>query len=64
MSSKRIIELDVARAFAMLYIVGFWHLKDYLYPNIKEILTFKGSSDITNIMLGSFMFISGILLSK
>lgn len=64
MSSKRIIELDVARAFAMLYIVGFWHLKDYLFPNIKEILTFKGSSDITNIMLGSFMFISGILLSK
>lgn len=64
MDNKRIVYIDVARALAMFYIIGFWHLKDYLSPDIKEALTFKGSNDITNIMLGAFMFISGILLSK
>ena len=33
-------------------------------PDIRDVLTFKGSNDITNIMLGTFMFISGMLLSK
>lgn len=64
MDNKRIVYIDIARALAMLYIIGFWHLKDYLSPDIKEALTFKGSNDITNIMLGAFMFISGTLLSK
>lgn len=64
MDNKRIVYIDIARALAMLYIIGFWHLKDYLSPDIKEALTFKGSNDITNIMLGAFMFISGMLLSR
>jgi surface polysaccharide O-acyltransferase-like enzyme len=64
MDNKRIVYIDIARALAMLYIIGFWHLKDYLSPDLKETVTFKGSNDITNIMLGAFMFISGTLLSK
>lgn len=64
MDKKRIVYIDIVRALAMLYIVGFWHLKDYLSPELNTALTFRGSSDFTNIMLGTFMFISGMLLSK
>ena len=63
--SHRIAFFDIARAIAVLWIVGYWHLRvycgsDYINPHIS----FNGDSYITNVILGLFMFISGILISK
>ena len=64
-ANERITYLDVARSIAVLWIVGYWHLrvycgKDYIHPSIS----LPGDRWITNVVLGLFMFISGILISK
>ncbi len=64
-SNQRIKYLDIARAIAVLWIVGYWHLrvycgKDFTHP----VLSFPGDAYITNVVLGLFMFISGFFISK
>lgn len=61
----RIVYLDTARAIAVLWIVGYWHLRVYSgihYTN--PYLSFPGDGYITMVVLGLFMFISGFLISK
>ena len=61
----RLIYLDVARSIAVLWIVGYWHLRVYCgkdYTN--QYLSFSGDDWITTVVLGLFMFISGFLISK
>lgn len=63
--NARIIYLDVARSIAVLWIVGYWHLRvycgrDYTDPH----LSFPSDEWITKVILGLFMFISGFLISK
>jgi len=63
--NNRIIYLDVARSIAVLWIVGYWHLRvycgrDYLTPGVS----FPSDEWITKVILGLFMFISGFLISK
>jgi peptidoglycan/LPS O-acetylase OafA/YrhL len=54
--------LDTLRVGAILYIVGFWHLFDYIQPSrlhktaVTELLTYG--------VLGLFCFISGYLLAN
>ena len=50
----RNIEIDALRSFAILYIVGFWHLHPY-YSRFTYLLTY--------CVLGLFLYISGLLLS-
>jgi peptidoglycan/LPS O-acetylase OafA/YrhL len=52
---KRNIEIDALRSFAILYIVGFWHLYPY-YSRFTYLLTY--------CVLGLFLYISGLLLSR
>ena len=52
--SHRNLDLDALRSFAILYIVGFWHLYAYV-TRITLLLTY--------CMLGLFSFISGLLLA-
>ena len=64
-STNRILYLDVARTIAMLWIVGYWHLrvycgKDYTTPY----LSIPCDNYITNVVLGLFMFMSGFFISK
>lgn len=64
-NNNRILYLDIARAIAVLWIVGYWHLRVYCgisYTN--PYLSFPGDHYITNVMLGLFMFLSGFFISK
>ena len=62
-TSHRDYELDALRSFAMLYIIGFWHLFNY-----SESLQFLVKPLIFRLlkccMLGLFSYISGLLLSR
>lgn len=65
MNSKRIIEFDFIQGLCMLYIVGFWHLNNYLNP----IFRFSGATamfleGVTTAVLATFTFISGYMLRK
>ena len=51
---NRNIEIDALRSFAILYIVGFWHLHPY-YSRFTSLLTY--------CVVGLFLYISGLLLS-
>lgn len=54
--------LDTLRAGAILYIVGFWHLFDYVEPaNLHKT---AATELFTYGVLGLFCFISGYLLAK
>ena len=57
---KRILGIDLLRALAILYIVGFWHLLNYTHaiPNYNNIITYR----LTWIVLGTFVLISGYFL--
>lgn len=64
-TNGRIAYLDMARAVAVLWIVGYWHLRVYCgihYTN--PYLSFPGDSFMTTVVLGLFMFISGLLIAK
>lgn len=67
MSNKRLFSLDIARAFAMVWIVGFWHAADYSPAFSKFLKDYSYSfisSQLTATMLGTFMFISAYLLAS
>lgn len=52
--------LDVARSLSMLYIIGFWHL--FGYTVMVERMPY--GEYLKNATLGTFIFISGYLLSR
>ncbi len=52
--SNRNLDIDALRSFAIIYIVGFWHL--YSYVTSLTLL-------LTCCVLGLFTFISGLLLA-
>lgn len=62
MNGKRVECVDCARALCMLFIVGIYHMNDYLKDPVFE----KGS--LTTILvtaaLATFAFISGYFLGK
>lgn len=61
----RIAFIDISRTIAVLWIVGYWHLRVYCGNNyINPHISFEGDSYITDVILGLFMFISGFLISK
>ena len=65
MEKRRIDYLDTARAVAMLWIVGFWHLRSYTsIGHTNDIVSFRGDGRITEIMLSVFMFLSGFFMAK
>jgi len=60
--NKRLISVEYLKAFSMIYIVAFWHLLDYtsfFNPTRYIVLT-----NITTIVLGIFVLISGFLLGN
>lgn len=56
----RIYYLDIARSLAVIWIVGFWHLREYL----PHSLSFFGDANMTDVALGVFMLLSGFFLAK
>ena len=65
MNKDRILFLDTARSLAMLWIVCYWHVKDYVeVSETREALSLFGDFYITDVMLGLFMFLSGFFMAK
>lgn len=65
MTKDRILFLDTARSLAMLWIVCYWHVKDYVeVSETREALSLFGDFYITDVMLGLFMFLSGFFMAK
>lgn len=61
----RNLQFDVARAIAVLYIVGYHHLlSGYVDSSIHDALTNDFTRMLVNPVLGLFMFLSGFFLSK
>ena len=63
--TERFLPFDMARAICVVYIIGIWHLPSYLSPDYS----FTGTTlivmhRITEIVLGTFTFLSGYFLGK
>ena len=62
--NKRDVTFDIARSLCALWIVGVWHLQDYIFlGNVSDENTQLGSY-ITTSVLGAFTFMSGFFLKK
>ena len=62
---KRNLQLDLARALCVLWIVGFWHLINYLPSEYKlEGNNLVVCKEITYGVLACFTFLSGFFLKK
>lgn len=56
----REVGMDCSRAVCALYIVGFWHLSEYIGIDIWNSVTYQA----THGVLATFTFISGYFLGK
>lgn len=66
MAKNRIISLDVVRAFCAIWIIAFWHFRDFFESksfNELVLVTLNGEY-ITSGVLSCFMFLSGFFLRK
>lgn len=62
---KRIIQFDFIQTACMLYIVGFYHLNNYLHPDLWfSGLTSASVETMTTAVLATFTFISGYMLRR
>lgn len=64
-NNTRQVEFDLVRGICILYIIGIWHLNEYINP----VYHFSGTilqilHKVTEIVLATFTFISGYFLSK
>lgn len=59
---NRRYDLDALRAFSVLYIIGFWHIRTYI-PDLVFLKT-PATVLLTACILGLFSFLSGYLLSR
>jgi len=59
-STSRIERFDLLRCFAILYIVGLWHIKDY----VSNMFLCTASELTMYVTLGIFVFMSGYLTSR
>lgn len=62
----RLVQLDLAKVIAFIWIVFFWHLVNYLpYDYTFKLIVYNDYSHcITRTMLSLFVFLSGLFLSK
>lgn len=60
---QRVLFFDIARALCVLWIVGVWHITNYMHSqNIID--TISQWALVTHIALAGFTFISGFFLGK
>ncbi len=56
----RYLELDMIRALGIIWIVGFWHMSDYVGYTINGFF----ASYFTESIMAAFFFLSGLLLNE
>lgn len=66
MNKNRIVSMDIARGLCVVWIVGIWHMNQYLVPETK---LFSDTNRlpflmITNGVLALFTFLSGFFISQ
>lgn len=59
---KRIIEFDIMRSLAVIWIIAIWHFSNYFDSNSSfgQIVNIELCQRITFIMLSLFMFMTGL----
>lgn len=63
--SNRSLPLDLVRAFCVFYIIGIWHFNSYISPSYAfGEVTLVVLHRVTEVVLGTFTFLSGYFLSK
>lgn len=57
---QRSVALDLVRALSILWVVGLWHVTDYVpeWPDLKNDVTYR----VTVALLGLFVLVSGYLM--
>ena len=55
----RIVYFDLMRSFCAIWIVGLWHMPNYMAPEISEKFTSGIAWQTTYCVLSTFAFISG-----
>ena len=63
-NKKRDITFDIARSLCILWIVGVWHLKDYVCLDGVSENIMRAGDVITTAALGAFTFMSGYFLKR
>ena len=63
-NKKRDITFDIARSLCILWIVGVWHLKDYVCLDGVSEDIMRAGDVITTAVLGAFTFMSGFFLKR
>lgn len=59
---QRIPEFDLLRVGAILFIVAFWHLRDY-HPSFQPLFFYPGLV-LIDALLAALLFISGVLIGQ
>lgn len=63
---KRLIEFDILRSLCAIWIVGVWHLTNYMDSSsiFKQLIFGTVGSYITQIVLAIFVFMSGLFIDS
>lgn len=59
---RRLIEFDIMRSFAVIWIIAIWHFSNYFSPSscFGNIVNESNCISMTKVMLSLFMFLSGL----
>ena len=64
MDNERDVTFDIARSLCILWIVGIWHLKDYVLLDFITNKAIYYGELLTTSVLGAFTFMSSFFLKK
>lgn len=63
--TKHFMPLDLVRVFCVFYIIGIWHFNSYISPSYAfSDTTLIVLHRLTEVVLGTFTFLSGFFLAK
>lgn len=62
---KRILEFDILRSLAVIWIIAVWHFSNYFssLSSFGQIINNEVCKNITFVMLSLFMFLSGLFIN-
>lgn len=64
MDKKRILWIDFMRSICVIYIVGFWHLDDYMSIEIQEITANNFTYQTVYCILATFTLLCGFFVDN
>lgn len=64
MNRKKILWIDIMRLICTIYIIGFWHLDDYMSTEIQKLTANNFTYQTTYCVLAAFTVLSGFLAAN